>query len=87
MVFLQRVRFGHAWYYYWDRYHNPNFFCIWTCGRSLLDSVWAADSLSNKVIMYKYILAHIWPFLLVSLFMAYGLKGVAVALIYIVLTV
>ena len=53
----------------------------------MLDSVWAADSPSNKVIMYKYILAHIWPFLLVSLFMAYGLRGVAVALIYIVLTV
>ena len=86
IYFLSRRRFDSAWYYYWDHYHACCVFSIWSLSGLLLGSRWAADSPPDEVSVYMRVITHARMYLLVIIFVTYGLRGLALAIIIVLVT-
>ena len=86
MIFSARGRFGYGRYRHWDCYHDYCVFSIRSLSGLLLDSRWAADSPPDTVSIYLRVVSHMWVYLLVIAFVTYGLRGVGLAIIFVLVT-
>jgi len=86
LIFSARGGFGHAWYHSWDHYHDCCVCGVWTRRRIVLDPVWVVDSSLNKVSVYMRAATHVWIYMLVIVFVTYGLRGVGLAIIIVLVT-
>jgi len=83
---LSRRRFGCAWYHSWDHYHDCCICGIWTCHRIMLGHVWVVNSPPNKMSVYMRVITHVWMYLLVIIFVTFGLRGALLAIIFVLVT-
>ena len=52
----------------------------------MLGHVWVVNSPPNKMSVYMRVITHVWMYLLVIVFVTWGLRGVALAIMFALLT-
>jgi len=52
----------------------------------VLGPVGVVDSAPNKVSVYMQVATHVWIYLLVIVFVTYGFRGLALAMIFVLVT-
>jgi len=52
----------------------------------MLGHVWVVNSPPNKMSVYMRVITHVWMYLLVIIFVTFGLRGALLAIIFVLVT-